>query len=100
MVAVVRVCAFVVDVFGSLIPKRCVLCALHNLADGTIIRHNHLVRPWVIRHGIGNFKSHLIRGLDISLKLVLDAEVLVASVLLVARLRVHLPDEFFFPFTS
>ena len=66
---------------------------MDDFADHTIVRHDSLVGPRVFLHGVSDFKSNLIRRLNVCLELVLDAEVLVASVLFQARLRCHGPFE-------
>lgn len=75
MEAIVRVRAFVVDVFRGLVPESSVLSALDNFTNDAVLGHDRFVCPFVLIHDVGDFKSYLIGRLDVSFELMLDSEV-------------------------
>ena len=89
--AIVRIRALVVDILRGLVPELSVLRALDNFAYDTVLGHDRFVRPLVLIHLVGDFKSHLVARFDVSLELVLNSEVRKARVLLETRLRDHFP---------
>ena len=77
---------------GSLLgPELCVLRTLLHGADNCVLSHCFFVCPWVAFRIEGDFKGNFVRGLNIRIEVVLNAEVLDARVLVERRVRSDLP---------